>query len=50
MEIEVNAKKTVSVTRIKTQIKVSDRFSAQFLTAGGDVVKDYDDYVPDFFP
>ena len=50
MEIEINAKKAVNVTTVKTHIKVCDRFTASFVDSDGNKVKDYDGYVPDFFP
>lgn len=50
MEIEVNTKKKVNITRIKTHIKVCDRFTASVYDESGNEVLDYDGYVPDFFP
>jgi hypothetical protein len=50
--MQINQKKTVQVdvTLLKLHIKVSDRFTAGLVDAQGDVVGNYEGYVPGFFP
>lgn len=51
MKVEVNAKVDVDVKRIKTNIKVCDRFTASVIDADGKSISEIEDqYVPDFFP
>ena len=51
MKSEMTSSVEVDVKRIKTCIKVSDRFSAQVIDADGNTVRSIEDeYVPDIFP
>ena len=51
MEVQVSFKKEVNVNRIKTCIKVCDRFTADVLDETGNTVRSIEDeYVPDCFP
>jgi len=51
MEVQVTVKKAVNVKRIKTCIKVCDRFTAEvFDEAGNNIRTIEDEYVPDCFP
>lgn len=51
MEVQVSLKKEVNVKRIKTCIKICDRFTAEVLDVAGNVIRSIEDeYVPDCFP
>jgi len=51
MEVQVTIKKEVDVKRIKTCIKVCDRFTAEVLHVVGNTIRSIEDeYVPDCFP
>lgn len=51
MEAQVSFKKAVDVKRIKTYIKVCDRFTAEVLDVAGNTIRNIEDeYVPDCFP
>lgn len=50
--MEINALKTVKVDvkTIKVHIKVRDGFEGSLVDQDGAVIKDYEGYVPEFFP
>lgn len=51
MKAEMKTSVEVDVKRIKTCIKVCDRFSAQVIDVDGNTVRSIEDeYVPDIFP
>jgi hypothetical protein len=51
MKTELCVKVDVDVKRIKTCIKVCDRFTAEIIDADGNTVRSIEDeYVPDCFP
>lgn len=50
--MEINALKTVKVDvkTFKLHIKVCDRFEGRLVDQDGATIKDYEGYVPEFFP
>jgi hypothetical protein len=50
--VEINAKKTIQVNAktLKIHIKVCDQFTASLRDQDGQELKDYEGYVPSFFP
>lgn len=51
MDIETTKTIKAAVGILKINMKVSDRFAAQLISAAGEVVHDQEDgYVPDFMP
>lgn len=51
MKTEMGVKVDVDVKRIKTYIKVCDRFTAEVIDSDGNTVRSIkDEYVPDCFP
>lgn len=51
MKAEVTSSVEVDVKRIRTHIKVCDRFSGQVIDADGKLLRSIEDeYVPDCFP
>lgn len=51
MQVETKKSVTVDVKRIKTCIKICDRFTAELIGANGETIRSIEDeYVPDCFP
>lgn len=50
MQINMTKQVPVDVKEMRLQVKVSDRFAGDLIDAQGDTVKEYEGYVPDFFP
>lgn len=51
MKVETTKNVTVDVKRIKTCIKVCDRFTAEVIGSGGETIRSIEsEYVPDCFP
>lgn len=51
MKSSISTRKEVDVKRIKTCIKVCDRFTAEVIGSDGEVIRSIEDeYVPDCFP
>lgn len=51
MKVETTTRSTVDVKRIKTCIKVCDRFTAAVYGSDGEMIRSIEDeYVPDCFP
>lgn len=50
--MKLEAKKTVEVEAktLKVHLKVCDMFCAQLLDQHGEILQDYEGYVPDFMP
>lgn len=50
--MEINKKETVRVNAktMKLHMKVCDQFQGQLVSESGKILKDYDGYVPEFFP
>jgi hypothetical protein len=50
VEVEINVPRTVCAKTIEISAKCSDCFAATLYAPDGTVLKEYDGYVPDFFP
>ncbi len=50
MEINITKPIKVNAKTLKLHIKVCDRFEADLVDQQGDVLKEYEGYVPDFMP
>lgn len=50
MQINMTKQVPVDVKEIRVHIKVCDRFDGAFVDAQGETLRDYEGYVPDFFP
>ena len=50
MEINITKPVKVNAKTLKLQIKVSDQFSGELFDQDSQIIKEYEGYVPDFFP
>jgi hypothetical protein len=50
MEIDATKKVKVNAKTLRLHLKVCDRFTCSIEDQDGDVLMDYDDYVPGFMP
>lgn len=50
MQINMTKQVPVDVKEIRVHIKVCDRFDGTFVDAQGETLRDYEGYVPGFFP
>ena len=50
MQINMTKQDPVDVKEIRVHIKVCDGFDGAFVDAQGKTLRDYEGYVPDFFP
>jgi hypothetical protein len=50
MQINMTKQVPVDVKEIRLHMKVCDRFEGNLIDAQGDTVKEYEGYVPGFFP